>query len=187
MDFYEQYSTFTDDRILEILKNHKNYQELAVDAAVQIGIERGLIYSKQDLMAPEFQNVRASKRSLFPVLSSDYAHLRLIGSIFRFVLVLSFMPAIYGFLSYGKGELNQAYLGAVIAVIWFSFSFILKKTHNFILFLPLYAILLSVAIVVGWRIFSAETFRGLDFAVLIIGTLLPLYMLTYLKILLQRK
>lgn len=186
MDFHEQYSTFTDERILEILKNHKDYQELAVDAAVEIAIERGLIYSKQDLLAPEYQISTTPKLRLFPVLSSDFAHQKLIGSIFRFIFILSFMPVIYGFLSYGKGELNQAYLDAGVALTWFALSFLLKKTRKLILFIPLFFELLSVSVAVGLRIFGTGSFRILDLVVLVIGTLLPIYMLTYLKILLQR-
>jgi len=105
--FYELYTAFTDVQLLEVLKNQKSYQKVAVDAAIKIAIERQLIFSEQDLLAPEFQNTIPIRYSFIPRIENDYHRQRLIGSISRFLYVMSLMPVIYGFLKYGEGQLDR--------------------------------------------------------------------------------
>lgn len=187
MHFYELYTPFTDVQILDILKHHKSYQKAAIDAAVKIAIERQLIYSEQDLLAPEFQNSKPIGFTMFPTFDNDYHRQRLIGSTFRLVYILSLMPVIYGFLKYGEGELNQTYLGVGIGIIWFLLGLILNKTHKLIVLIPMFVLLLSVSVVIGTKIFSNESFKILDLVMLLIGTLLPVYFLFLLKKLIQQK
>ncbi|MDP2338018.1 MAG: hypothetical protein Q8N05_16545 [Bacteroidota bacterium] len=186
MNFNERYSTFTDVQILEILKNHKNYQETAVDAAVKIAVERQLIHSKQDLLAPEFQTSPTSGFTIFPEITSDYHRQRLVESIFRFMYVISFLPFIYGFLKYGEGQIDQTFWGVGIGTIWLLLCVWLKRTQMQILFIPLFGLLFLQGVLAGVKIFSPETFRVLDLVMLIIGFLLPAYFLIYLKKLIRQ-
>jgi len=181
MNLYERYSSYTDSQILEILNRHKDYQEAAVDLAVKIAIERQLINSGQDLLAPEFQNRKSSGFNLFPEISSGYHRERLIGSIFRFLYLVSLLPLAYGILNYAKGEMLQTLLGVGIGLIWFLFGLLLDKTRKLVVFVPLFVLLFSVSLIIGIKIFEKEPLLLLDFAMLLIGTLLPFYLLMYLK------
>jgi hypothetical protein len=185
-DLFEKYTGYTDEQIFEILKNHKDYQELAVDVAVKIAVTRKLINSKQDLLAPEYQQSLSTKRTLFPEVRNEFHRKRLIGSIFRFIFLMSVLPLAYGILNYAKGEINKAEFGIGLAIVWFVLGFLLKKTRNSLIFIPLFILLFSVSVWTGFTIFNSEVFLVIDFVMLIIGTLLPLYLLLYLKKLLQK-
>ena len=185
MNLYERYSNYTDDQILEILKKHKDYQEVAVDVAVNIAIERKLIHSKQDLLGPEFQAGRSTVFTFFPEISSEFHRKRLVGSIFRFLYLLSLLPLTYGILNYAKGEINQTLLGVGIGLIWFFLSILLSKTRKVFIFLPLFILLFAVSTLTGYGIFKKEAFQFMDMIMLVVATLLPLYLLLYLKRLIQ--
>jgi len=181
MNLYEIYSNYTDYQIIEILKKHKDYQETAVDAAVKIAIERKLINSDQDLLAPEYQNTKPAGFTLFPEITNEYHLQRLVGSIFRFLYLLAFLPAIYGILNYAKGELNQTFLGIGVGLIWFSLAILLNRTRKSIVFIFLFVLLFVVSASTGYIIFKQQIFQIIDMVMLLVGTLLPLYLLLYLR------
>lgn len=185
-NLHEKYTDYTDEQILEILRNNKDYQEIAVDVAVKIAVTRKLIHSKQDLHAPEFQNSKIYKGTLFPEISNDFHRNRLIGSIFRFMFLMTILPLAHGILNYLKGEMNQAMLGVGIGLIWFLLCFLFKKSKQMLVLVFLFVLLASVIMIVGYNIFKNETFHFIDLFMLVIGTLLPLYLMWYLKILIRK-
>lgn len=185
MNFYERYETFPDDRILEILRNHKNYQDAAVNAAVKIAVERQLIHSEQDLLSPEFQNQKKVGFTPFPLIENIYHRQRLIASIFRFLYVFSLVPFIYGFLKYGEGFIDQTYLGIGVGLAWLIFSILLNKTRKMIVFIPLFALLFAVGVLTGLKVFAAATLPILDLVMFFVGILLPAYLMLYLRILIR--
>ena len=187
INFYEQYTSLTDSQILEILKHQKDYQENARNAAVKIAIERQLIYSEQDLLSPEYQHSKNTTLTLFPQLTNSYHHQRLVGSIFRFLYVLSFLPIVYGFLKYAEGFIDQTILGVCTGLTWLLLVILLKKTENSFILLPLFGILIFVGALVGFKIASNHPIRILDFVIFIIGMLLSAYFLILVKKLLQNK
>lgn len=81
--FYERYTDYTDSQIKAILKNHRNYQEPAIGAAVKIAIERQLIHTEQDLLGPEYQSAPSAGLSVFPEITDAYQYKKVIASIFR--------------------------------------------------------------------------------------------------------
>lgn len=179
--FYERYLKFTDGQVMEILRNHRNYQEPAIDAAVRVAVERGLINSEQDLLSPEFQQIRSDKFTIFPEIADVYQRNKLIGSIFRFLYLLSLIPVIYGFLSYAKGEMDQVLLGVGTGLVWFFLCVFLNRLRKPFVFILLFGVLLIISIIVGQKVFSRETFVVLDLVMYIIGIVLPAYFLLYLK------
>lgn len=187
MNFYEHYTNFTDAQILEILKSHKDYQEVAAGAAVKIAIERQLIHSEQDLLAPEFQKSRSFGFTIFPEITNDYQRHKLIGSLFRFMYIITFLPIIYGFLKYGEGQFDQTYLGVGVGIIWLLLCILLKKTKKLFILIPLFALLILVSLSISLKLFNHETFRIMDLAMLIIGMLLTVYLLIFLIKMLQIK
>ena len=110
-------------------------------------------------------------------MTSSYNHQRLIGSTFRFLYVLSFLPVVYGFLKYAEGFIDQTILGAVVGAVWFLLILLLKKTEKPVVLLPLFGILIFVGASVGFKIVANHPVRILDFVVLIIGMLLSAYFL----------
>jgi predicted RND superfamily exporter protein len=183
--FYERYSNHTDSQILEILKNQKDYQENARNAAVKIAIERQLINSEQDLLSPEFQNIKNTRLTLFPQMTSGYHHQRLEGSSFRFLYVLSFLPIVYGFLKYAEGSIDQTILGVCVGLIWLLLVIMIKRTKKSFILLPLFGILIFVGASVGFKIASNHPIRILDFVIFIIVILLSAYFLILVNKLIQ--
>jgi hypothetical protein len=181
MNFYERYEDYPDSRIMEILKNHKNYQDSAVDSAVKIAIQRGLIHSEQDLLGPEFQNNRNFGFKLFPPISDEFQRQKLLASLFRFVYLLALVPLIFGILSYAKGEQFQALIGVGAGLFGLLMSVLLSKTRKPVFWLVLLAELIVIAATVGQKILTAKPILVLDLVMLLIGTLLALYILLYLR------
>jgi uncharacterized membrane protein (UPF0136 family) len=179
--FYERFSVFSDERIIDILHNQKDYQEAARNAATQIAIERGLIHSADDLLAPEFQNSQNSIHTFFPSPSNEYHRDRLTGSIFRFLFVFSLLPVVYGVLQYAKGDLTFAALGIGSGVIWFLLAFVMKRTQQGYLAYLLLALVVTAGLFLGFKIIRTTPFRFLDLFMLIVGVLLSVYFLLYAK------
>jgi len=185
--FYERYSNYTDTQILEILRNQKGYQEGARNAAIKIAIERQLINSEQDLLSPEFQKSKNTGLTLFPRMTSFYHHQRLLGSIFRFLYILSLLPVVYGLLKYAEGFIDQTILGVCVGGVWFLLTLLLKKTEKPVILLPLFGILIFVGVSVSFKIAANHPVRILDFVVLVLGVLLSAYFLFLVKSLIQNK
>jgi hypothetical protein len=187
INFYERFSGYTDAQILEILKNQKNYQENAKNAAVTIAIERQLIQSESDLLLPEFQGNKTTGFTLFPQIAEEY-HLRnIIGSTFRFLYILSFLPIVYGFLMYAQGFIDQTILAGCIGCVWILLVTFLKKTGKTVVLLALLGILTFVGSTIGFKIAANHPIRFFDFFILIVGLLFSVYFLIYGQLLVQNK
>lgn len=187
INFYERYINYTDAQVLEILRNHKDYQESAKNAAVKIAVERQLIHSEHDLLSPEFQKSKNTSLTLFPQITNFYHHQRLVGSIFRFLYALSFIPVVYGFLKYAEGKIDQTILGACIGVVWFLLIVLLKRTEKPVILLPLFGILILLGASVSFKIATSHPVRILDFVILVVGMFLSAYFLIFVKKLIQNK
>ena len=186
-DFYERYSNYTDAQLLDILNNQKDYQESARNAAVKVALERQLIHSEYDLLAPEYQKSRDAKLSFFPQMPSNYHYNRMFASIFRFLFIFSFLPVIYGVLSYSKGKADQAILGISVGVVWFLFVSLFKRTHKSVFFILLVGILIFSGVLSGIILFTQNPFKVLDIVMFAVGLLLPAYFLIYAKKLTDNK
>lgn len=179
--FYERYTSYSDQQIKEILKNHHDYQESAVTAAIKIAIERELIHSDQDLMAPEYQTRVSYKMTPFPEIPNAFQHKKIIRSIFRILFLVSFIPIIFGILKYAEGELHMTYLGVGIGLLWLALTFILLKTQKLIIIFIQILLLLPLSVVMGVRLTRQEIFPVTDMLVLMILTALIVYFLLYLR------
>ncbi len=187
ISFYERYSGFSDSQIKEILRNHKNYQEAAVTAAVKIAIERELIHTEQDLMAPEYQATPSVGLTLFPEITNAYQYKKVVASIFRVLFFLSLIPVIFGVMNYAEGQINMTYIGVGIGLIWLILTFLLFKTEKVIVAAIQIVLLLLALFGVGYRLLILETIQITDLVILVSGTLISLYLLLFLKKLLQSK
>lgn len=183
--FYDLYTTYTDQQIKTILKNHHDYQESAVTAAIKIAIERELIHSDQDLMAPEYQNRTPRKLTAFPEISDAYQYKKVVASIFRILFLVSFIPIVFGIMKYAEGQLHFTYMGLGLGILWLVLTFALRKTRKLILVFIQMMLLVPISVILGVRLTSQKIFPATDMLVLVIMTLLVIYFLLYLKKLIQ--
>jgi hypothetical protein len=187
ISFYEKYLSFSDNQIKEILRNHKNYQESAVTAAVKIAIERELIHNEQDLLAPEYQNSPIGGFSFFPQIINAYHYKKVVASIFRVLFIVSLLPIIFGALKYAEGQFNMSYLGFGLGFTWLVLTFLLYKGKKLLILNLQIILLIFVSLGLGYRLFNLEFFRVTDMVMLVIGTTLILYFLLHLRKLIQVK
>lgn len=187
ISFYERYTGFSDQQIKEVLKNRKNYQEKAVNAAIKIAIERELIHSEKDLLDPEYQSYVPVGLSIFPVITVVYQYKRVVASIFRILFFASLIPIIFGVLKYAEGQLNRSFMGIGLGLTWLLLTFFFFKIRKVIVLYLQIILLMFVFLVVGYRLFHQQIFRTTDVTVLVIGTMILLYLLLYLKKLIQTK
>jgi len=183
--YYNRYFTESDSEILKILRNHKDYQEAAVNAAVKIAVERELIHSEQDLLSPEFQQTRIHRFTIFPQITNAFHQKRLIDSIFRFLYILAMLPVVYGAMSYAEGRTDRALEGIGLGIIWGLLCFYYRKSRKSSILILLFAILVVIFIGSIIRIISHETLNVLDLVMVLVGTIMPAYLLLYVKQLLQ--
>ncbi|HET6555935.1 MAG TPA: hypothetical protein VFG54_01385 [Prolixibacteraceae bacterium] len=183
--FYDLYTTYSDQQIKTILKNHHDYQESAVTAAIKIAIERELIHSDQDLMAPEYQNRTPRKLTAFPEIPDAYQYKKVVASIFRVLFLVSFIPIVFGIMKYAEGQLHFTYMGLGLGILWLTLTFVLRKTRKLILVFIQMMLLLPISVILGVRLTNQKIFPATDMLVLVILTFLVTYFLLYLKKLIQ--
>lgn len=179
-DCYKRYLSYTDEKIIEILKNRLEYQNNAVTAAIKIAIERGIIFSEQDLFDERFSNKTSSGFTLFPEIENTFHKSRLISSIFRFIFLLSLLPVVYAYLNYSQGNLKQTIIGVLSGLSWFGASFLLRKTNNKVIYFALILTLCIVLIVGMFISVKSIGYKKFDIIILIVATLVPIYFLFYL-------
>lgn len=183
--YYERYTNYSDQQIKEILKNRHDYQQPAVTAAIKVAIEREIIHSEQDLIAPEYQIITTHKKTAFPEVSNAYQYQKIVKSIFRVLFFVSFIPIIFGILKYAEGQLTMTYLGVGIGLLWFALTYALKKTQKLIIIFIQILFLIPLSVFLGIRLIQQEIFRVTDMMVLVIMTALIVYFLLYLRRLIQ--
>ena len=179
--FYVRYTQYSDLQIKDILKNHKDYQEAAVTAAIKIAIERELIHSDQDLMAPEYQTKTVRKPTAFPVISDTFHYRKITKSIFRILFLVSLIPIIFGIIKYSERQLPMTYLSIGIGLSWLGLTYALMKTRKLVIIFIQILCILPLSVIFGMRLTKYEIFPFTDMLVLIIITVLVIYFLLYLR------
>lgn len=185
--FIERYSNLNDEQLLDILRNQKDYQENARNAAVKIAIERQLINSEDDLFSSEFQHTNESKMTAFPTVENELNAKRLTGSIFRVLFIMSVIPLIYASLKFAGGMINQAIIGGIAGIMWISGIFLLKKTRNTLYLIPLFGLLVLAASYTALQIIELKPVKMTDIVILTIVILLVAYFLIYAKLLIKKQ
>lgn len=179
--FYERYTNYSDQQIKEILKNHHDYQESAVTAAIKIAIEREIIHSEHDLMAPEYQTRVTRKKTAFPIISNAFQHKKIIKSIFRILFFVAVIPIVFGILKYAEGQLHITYLGIGIGLFWLALTYALLKTRKLIFVFIQIAFILPLSVFLGVQLTKQAIFPVTDMLVLILLTAIVVYFLLYLR------
>ncbi len=179
----EQFEQYPDDQLMEILKNRKDYQEQAVDVAVDIALERKLINSRQDLFAEEFNQSLSSPRRVFPMLNAQQTA-KMTASLFRIVYLVTLLPFIFALMSYAEGNLPRLLLWGITASGWLAVSWIGDKKRKSVFVFPLVIIFIGSHIIYFTSVRSK--FSVMDFVLYGLIFLLFFYLMSYLYVLLRR-
>jgi len=182
----ERFDQYTDDQLLELLKNHKNYQDEAVEAAVEIACKRKLIYSRQDLLSSEFNRIKPSPRKFFPLLYSREQTEKMLSSLFRIIYLLTVVPLIFTILSFAEGNKVKIIIWGTGALAWVVTTWRLERKREPLLVFLLMALFFSFHII--WFFSERYSFKpgAMDFFVYVLSVLVTFYILCYLYVLLHR-
>jgi len=146
-----------------------------------------LIHSEQDLLCPEYQSKPSAGLSLFPEITDFYQYKKVVASIFRVLFFVALIPIIFAALKYSEGHLNMTFVGAAIGIIWATLTFLLLKTEKMFIANVQIVLLILTSFGIGYRLLIQNTFQVVDLFILVIGTMLALYFLFYLKRLIRSK
>jgi hypothetical protein len=182
---FERFEQYTDDQLMEILKDHKNYQDQAVAVAVEIAIRRELIHSRQDLFSPEFNQIKSSSKKFFPLLNSEQTS-KVLTSLFRIIYLITFIPLIFAVLSIAEANTLKVILWGSGAFAWVAVTWLIGKKRKPRLIFLLVALFFCFHII--WFTSIRYTFRPgvTDLIIYILAVLSFSYIMGYLYFLLRR-
>ncbi len=142
-EFKQIISGYSDEELRKVLKKRKLYQKEAAEFAVEEAIKRGLIFSEQDLFAPEFQH-EPEKFTLFPVVENKKAREKFRKSITRSLIILGTLPMVWGGMMIFKTQSIEGILIFLFGVSWSLISFKLMQSVNMKLINFLFLLLIVV-------------------------------------------
>ncbi|MGV8094074.1 MAG: hypothetical protein AB2L24_19605 [Mangrovibacterium sp.] len=182
---FERFEQYTDDQLMEILKDHKNYQDQAVAVAVEIAIRRELIHSRQDLFSLEFNQIKSSSKKFFPLLNSEQTS-KVLTSLFRIIYLITFIPLIFAVLSIAEANTLKVILWGSGAFAWVAVTWLIGKKRKPRLIFLLVALFFCFHII--WFTSIRYTFRPgvTDLIIYILAVLSFSYIMGYLYFLLRR-
>ena len=181
---YEEYS---DDQLLEVLRNRNNYQGDAVGIAMEIAINRKLIHSEQDLLSLEFNAKKSHPFQLFPQLSSEVQTQKVLKSLFRILYLITLFPLIFGVLKYSEGRVIDAIVYGVIGVLWAVLAIGLEQKQNNTRSSILLILFISTIFYAAWSEVQISKFVRIDWVISVVSISLIMYSLLYIHILICRR
>ncbi len=182
----ERFDQYTDEQLMDVLRCHKDYQEQAVEVAVEIAIERKLIFSRQDLFSEEFNQTQTSPKKFFPLLSERQSAKMLTG-LFRIFYLITSIPLVFTILSFAEGNVLSIILWGVGTLAWGGVTLLTERKQEAWLVSLLAALFLFFHII--YVISVRYTFKPgvVNMIVYLMAVLLFFYLVGYLYILLHRK
>jgi apolipoprotein N-acyltransferase len=153
--------------------------------AVEIAIRRKLIYSRQDLLSPEFNQIKSSANKFFPHLNPQQTT-KLLTSISRIIYLVTFIPLIFAVLSIAEANTWKVILWGSGALAWATITWLIEKKREARLVFLLVALFFSFHII--WFTSIRYTFKPgvIDVIIYILAVLLFFYLIGYLYFLLRR-
>lgn len=183
----KRFDQYTDDQLMEVLRDRKNYQDRAVEAAVEVAMRRKLINSRQDLFASGFNQAKPSPRKIFPLLNSSEQTGKMLSSLFRIVYLISLVPLIFAVMNFAEGATLQIISWATGALLWAVITWRLEKKREARLVFLLVALFFCFHIIYFSSVRYTFKAGAMDLIIYILSVLVIFYMLCYLYILLQRR
>lgn len=182
-----RFEHYSDEQLLEILKNQAGYQELAVEVAVEVALFRGLINSREDLPGLESPAQKTTGSPIFPRFNTASQTRKVIKSLMRVVYLATLFPLIYAGLAYAGGnQLNFIVFGG-LGLSWGLLAYQAGQTHR-----GGYIYLMLLLLVAGPLLFfllnRPSRFPGtIDLLIWVLSFFLLLYILLYLRVLFVRR
>ena len=120
-DYEDIFNNYSNDEIIEVLRKRDYYQQEAAEAAYRIAIDRELIHSEADLMAPHFR-VKPLKRKFIPEIKREKNKNRIRKSVGRSLLIAGLLPLIFGYLRLNSGNAVEGSLLVGAGITWMLLS-----------------------------------------------------------------
>lgn len=182
---FERFEQYTDDQLMEVLRNYKHYQDQAIEVAVEIALKRELIHSRQDLFSPEFNGVTPRPRKIFPLLDANQTT-KMLRSTLRIIYLITIVPLIFTVLNLKNGDFLQIILWGAVTVAWLLVTRIIEKKRiaGLVFFLYAFFFCFHVIYFSGYRYSFKPGIT--DLIVYLIPVLVFFYLLNYLYVLLRR-
>lgn len=182
----ERFDQYTDEQLMDILRHHKDYQEQAVEVAVEIAVKRKLIHSRQDLFSSEFNQTHALPKKLFPLLSERQSF-KMLKGIIRILYLITSVPLIFGILSVAERNMLHVILWAIGTLSWVGVILLIDRKRKPILVSLLVVLFLYFHIIYFFSIRYTFSPGLADVIVCLVSVLLFFYLISYTYILLSRK
>lgn len=178
-DFRRDIPEYSDEKIIEILKQREHYQPEAAQLAISEAIKRGIIFSEQDLFAEEYK-VEELHFSLFPNIKKEENRINIRKSIGRSLVIFGVMPMVFGMLQVNKGNILEGGAILLMGVLWmYSSAQVIKYFHKLFLSFLLIESVLGMAYIVS-KLLLLKRFIFFDFFIPSVLFLLIIYGLLFL-------
>lgn len=135
-DFRKDIPKYSDERIVEILKQRKHYRPEAAKLAIEEALKRGIIFSEQDLFSEKYK-VDELNTSLFPKIKDTKTQNRIRKSIARSLVICGVLPMVFGLVQINAKNSLEGSLMLLFAVLWIYFSAQLIRGYNKLFFFSL--------------------------------------------------
>lgn len=178
-DFRNDIPEYSDEQIIEILKQRDHYQAEAAKLAIEEAIKRKIIYSEQDLFAEEYI-VEELRFSLFPKIKKTENRFKIRKSIARSLVICGVMPVVYGLLKNNEGKAVEGSLILLLGLLWIFLSAQLIRVYQKIVVLGLFLLSLICFVYIIAKILAMRGFVFFDFFIPGILFLLIVYGLFFM-------
>lgn len=178
-NFGKRMENASDEELISILKKRRGYQPKAVEIVTREAIRRGIIHSEQDLWAEVFQEEEKGSL-LFPVIEDDEVKQKLRRSLIRALLICGLVPGIYGVIQLYQQKNIWGILPLLFSLLWLLAAFSLRKTHREVVIRTM-LVAVALALLMVFFFLPVSVTEVMDYLVLILLTVLPVYALLYLR------
>lgn len=179
-DYRTEIPEYSDEKILEILKQRDHYQPDAANLAINEAIKRGIINSEQDLFAAEFK-VQPLQVSLFPTISKQENKVKIRKSIARSLVICGVMPMVFGFIELNQGNSVVGGLILFMGMFWIFCSAQLIKAYQKVFVAVLFILSIIALGYVVVKLLLTRNIIFMDFFIPIILVSLIIYGLIFLS------
>jgi len=181
-----RFDQYTDEQLMDVLRNRRDYQEQAVEIAIGIAVKRRLIYDRQDLFSAEFNPIQTSSKKFFPLLHEKQSA-KMLTSILRINYLIAIVPLVFAVLNFAEGKVLHIILWGIGALVWTGLTMLIEKKQESRFVFLLAALFFCFHII--YFISNRYTFKPgvMDVTVYLMAVLLFFYLISYLYILLRRK
>lgn len=179
-DFRTDIPEYSDERIVEILKQRDHYQPEAAQLAINEAIKRGIIFSEQDLFAEEYK-VEELKYSMIPKIVKPENKNKIRKSIARSLVICGVMPMVFGLVKLNAGAPIEGGLILLLGLFWIFCAAQLIKTYQKVFILALLALSIVSLAYILVKVLLAKSFVFMDVFIPTSLFLLIIYGLFFLK------